>query len=155
MIKVNVQKKKQKSATKTKTKTQTVNKKPVVTQKPVTSGSTVNSGSGGEKNITRSEWVSILCKKLDIDASGIDLASTDLDYADISEDKNAVQIEAAYKYGLLPQEGDSQDVPCFKPQETVTREYMAYTLSKALGFEYSGAPDDCEEEFGKDIQWAE
>lgn len=39
----------------------------------------------------------------------------------------------------------AQDVPCFNPQETVTREYMAYTLSKALGFEYSGEPDDCED----------
>lgn len=37
-------------------------------------------------------------KKLDIDTSGINLASTDLDYADISDDKNAVQIEAAHKY---------------------------------------------------------
>lgn len=147
VIKVNVQKKKQKSAAKTNVKTQTVNKKPVVTQKPATSGtgSTVNSGSSVDKKITRSEWVSILCKKLDIDTSGINLASTDLDYADISDDKNAVQIEAAHKYGLLPEEGDSQDVPCFNPQETVTREYMAYTLSKALGFEYSGEPDDCED----------
>ena len=52
-----------------------------------------------------------------------------LDYADISDDKNAVQIEAAHKYGLLPEEGDSQDVPCFNPQETVTREYMAVSYT--------------------------
>ena len=65
VIKVNVQKKKQKSAAKTNVKTQTVNKKPVVTQKPATSGtgSTVNSGSSVDKKITRSEWVSVFYAK--------------------------------------------------------------------------------------------
>lgn len=83
---------------------------------------------------TRSEWI----KKL-VDSFKFELSYPDRGYAfsDIEKDKNALQIQTAYTLGLLPDErlDKEQDVPHFYPNKKVTREYMAYTVVKALGFE--------------------
>ncbi len=90
-----------------------------------------------DKTYTRSEWIGILTEVLGVSVDGINIENESLGFADISEDENAVWIEVAYRYGMLPNEVEDelQDVPMFYPEKTVDREYMAYTICKAMGFE--------------------
>lgn len=94
------------------------------------------------KIYTRSEWIKILIDSLDINKEEIknnDNEEEDVDYecADIDEDVNSNEIQEAYSLGIIPDEREDkeQDVIFFEPTKIVTREYMAYTLSKALGFQ--------------------
>lgn len=94
------------------------------------------------KIYTRSEWIKILIDSLDINKEEIknnDKEEEDVDYecADIDEDVNSNEIQEAYSLGIIPDEREDkeQDVIFFEPTKIVTREYMAYTLSKALGFQ--------------------
>lgn len=94
-------------------------------------------------NVTRRDWIKTLCEVMSIDISGIDAETVDYDFVDIERDTCALQIEAAYRYGLLPDEYDVQDVPYFNPGYPVTREYMAYTMSKALGIQNGDKEGAC------------
>lgn len=114
---------------------------PQTTKKPTTTPSVTEDGS--KKTYTRSKWIKILCDQLNIDTTKINADDVDYDFADIEVDDNAIEIEAAYRYGLLPEETANQDVPYFYPDKKVTRDYMAYTLSHALGFKYGGELITC------------
>ena len=86
---------------------------------------------------TRSEWIALLAEKLDMDLSA-DAELIDYYYLDVRGDANAVAIELAQAYGLLPPpdvEDPEQDIPLFYPNAIADREFVAYTAVKAKGFE--------------------
>ena len=85
--------------------------------------------------LTRSQWAGMLANILEFDLSS-EAPESGFSYADIADDSNAIAIEIAHRYELFPNdlEDKQQDVPYFKPNEEVTREFMAYTVFKALGF---------------------
>ena len=114
--------------------------KPVKSTKP---SATPGPTSTPDNRVTRGNWIKTLCEEMSIDVSGIQADAVDYDFADIENYSGALQIEAAYRYGLLPVENDVQDVPYFYPVNMLTRDYMAYTLSRALGFKFDGELISC------------
>lgn len=62
-------------------------------------------------------------------------------YGDTKDATYGAYAETAYLYGLLPTpdsegyEDPEQDIPLFEADKPATREYVAYTVAKALGFE--------------------
>ena len=86
---------------------------------------------------TRGEWVAKLAENLGMNLTS-DLSDWDFYYIDVIGDPNAVAIEAANAYGLLPPpevEDVEQDIPMFYPNKIADREFVAYTAVRAMGFE--------------------
>lgn len=109
-----------------------------------TIGYTLESGGGTSptdgSTYTRGQWIQLLTEKM-----GINLSTNpdDIDYfyGDTIDSPNGIAIEAAQIYGILPipnSEGyadPEQDIPLFYPDEVATREFVAYTVVKAMGYE--------------------
>lgn len=93
--------------------------------------------SDDETTFTKEEWVNLLSEKMGITAA-VD-NSFGYSYSDIAESQYADVIEAAYQYGILPESADTDydpdnDVPRFNPTAPATREFAAYTATRAAGF---------------------
>ncbi len=91
-----------------------------------------------ETEYTRAEWVALLVEKLGISVTTD--SAFGYSYSDIADTEYADIIETAYQYGMLPesanQDYDSDnDVPVFSPYETATREFAAYTIIHAMGYD--------------------
>lgn len=90
---------------------------------------------------TRGEWIDKLATLIDMNLS-TDAATMDHYFADTQDSEYVVAIETAYAYGILPDvvlEDEEQDVPCFEPNGIADREFVAYTLAKALGLQSGNA----------------
>ena len=88
------------------------------------------------ESYTRGEWMELLAAMLDMNLN-TDIDSIEYYYADTQESEYAVAIETSQAYGLIPSvelEDENQDVPYFYPEEAATREFVAYTVAKALGY---------------------
>lgn len=110
-----------------------------------------NSNQQGNTNLvdqnkyyTRGEWIKLLGDMFGF-AENSTLSVENYEFADTKEDKEYGYLaEVANVYGILPEcdsegyEDPEQDVPLFESSKIVTREYAAYTIVQALGFE----PDD-------------
>lgn len=89
---------------------------------------------------TRAEWVSALADKLEMN---METGDGDLQYyyADTEGTTYGKAVEIAYNYGILPppdSEGfidPDQDIPYFEGDRVATREFVAYTVVHAMGFE--------------------
>ena len=91
----------------------------------------------GKTTFTRGQWVQLLAEKINMNLNA-DLTDYDYFYTDTKNSNYVIAIETARAYGFLPPTGS----PLFHPNEIVTREFVAYTLAKALG--YIGTYDlDC------------
>lgn len=94
---------------------------------------------------TRGEWIAILAYLLEMDLN-VDTENVDFYFADTEENENGIAIETCNAFGILPEpelEDLEQDVPMFYPDEIATREFVAYTVVKAMGFD--GSHDDVEQ----------
>lgn len=92
---------------------------------------------------TRAEWVAALANKLGMNLE-VDAEKIDYYYGDTKGHENAIAIEAARAYGILPPADVAdleQDIPLFYPDKTATREFAAYTAVKAMGFDGTNAFD--------------
>lgn len=101
------------------------------------------------ESYTRGEWMELLAAMLDMNLN-TDIDSIEYYYADTQESEYAVAIETSQAYGLIPAvelEDENQDVPYFYPEEAATREFVAYTVAKALGY------DDNAQENADWIDW--
>ena len=80
-------------------------------------------------------------------------AQYDYFYGDTENYEKGDLIETANALGLLPTpdsegyEDPQQDIPLFRPDDTATREFVAYTVAKGMGFygDYELACDDLEQ----------
>ena len=89
-----------------------------------------------DETYTRGEWIQMLAEMVDMN---LDCDKEELQYhfADTEDSKYGIAIETAYAYNLLPEEklqDELQDVSYFYPDKIAEREFVAYTLSKAMGF---------------------
>ncbi len=92
---------------------------------------------------TRAEWISLLVEKIDMVLLEDDEELNHY-YADTVDHAYASEIETAYAYNILPPadiEDLEQDVPLFYPDDIATREFVAYTAVRAMGFDGSHAYD--------------
>lgn len=102
----------------------------------ITANFIINSGSV----YTRGQWIQLLADKLNFDYSSVDMNEFAYKYADTQTSGYGLAIEMAEVYGILPppdSEGyidPEQDIPFFRPNETATREFAAFTAVKAMGF---------------------
>lgn len=98
--------------------------------------------------LTRGEWIKLLLDKTKKNVSR-DLASMTYYYGDTEGHTYGPDIETAQALGILPPadsegfEDPEQDIPLFRPDEKVTREFAAYTAVKALGFQDDGSTISC------------
>lgn len=79
--------------------------------------------------ITREEWIVKLVNLFKYDAT-FDSYSFD----DFEESKYPDQIETAIQYGLVDLKKDKNNMTLFEPNKYATREFVAYSTIKALGF---------------------
>lgn len=96
-----------------------------------------------ECDYTRGEWVQLLAELVDMNLS-VDVNSIDYYYADTENSEYGIAIETANGYGLLPEpdiEDLEQDVPLFYPDDPATKEFVAYTVVHAMGFDGSNSYD--------------
>ena len=91
--------------------------------------------------LTRGEWIAALTGKLGYSVEQgnltMDPATGDVlhVYDDIDGDAHAMEIEAAYSYGVLPALSQGDGEPrLFLPDSPATREFAAATAVRALGF---------------------
>lgn len=90
-----------------------------------------------ETSYTRGEWIEKLASMVNMNLN-IDEESLDCFYCDTQDSPNVIAIETAQAYGILPEvdlDDPEQDVPAFYPNDIATREFVAYTIVKALGYE--------------------
>ena len=93
-----------------------------------------------EKTFTKGEWVSIIIDKFDIEIGEFP-EGFDYFYGDSAESDYGAVVETAQAYGLLPAPDSpgyvdpEQDVPLFEADKPATREFVAYTVAKTMGFE--------------------
>lgn len=87
-----------------------------------------------QTTVKKSEWISTLMEitnykvqseLFDYESNG----SVSYSFSDISKDKNSGIIETAVKYGIIPTAGGE-----FRPNSAVTREFLAVTSIRAVGF---------------------
>lgn len=105
-----------------------------------------------ELTYTRGEWVKLLNEKFEIENIEIS-EGYDYFYGDSIDSPYGVLAETAHSNGILPPpdsegyEDPEQDIPLFEAEKPATREYVAYTVSKAMGFEgeYTFEPEDLED----------
>lgn len=113
-----------------------VNKKGVVTAKKA--GKAKITAKAGTKKyvctitvkkkpaVTKVEWISALLKKAGISTETI----TEYHFTDTKNNSAGKAIETAYNKGILPKSGKK-----FYPNRPATREFMAVTAVRAMGFE--------------------
>lgn len=87
-----------------------------------------------QPTVTKSEWISSLMETTNykVQSELFDYGqngSVTYSFSDISKDKNVEIIETAVKYGIIPV-ADGE----FKPNSAVTREFLAVTSIRAIGF---------------------
>lgn len=82
---------------------------------------------------TKGEWIKALLKQINVSLIG---KSEYIDYyfSDTKAHPHGVAIELAYACGIIPDNTDPQDVPVFKPNDTVTREFAAVAMVRALKY---------------------
>ncbi len=106
------------------------------TSSTITANFTLDSGG----TFTRGQWIQLLAEKFSFDLSTINAEDFDYKYADTKISQYGLAIEMADLYGILPapdSEGyldPEQDIPLFRPDDTATREFAAFTVVKAMGF---------------------
>jgi hypothetical protein len=87
----------------------------------------------------KGEWVTLLSEKIGISTATIE--ESDYFYGDSHSSEYGLIVETAKRYGLLPTpdsagyEDPLQDIPLFEADKPATREFVAYTIAKAMGFE--------------------
>lgn len=79
--------------------------------------------------ITREEWIVKL-----IDLMGYEATFEAYSFDDFEESKNPDKIETAIQYGLVDLKADKNNKILFEPNKYATREFVAYSTIKALGF---------------------
>mgnify|MGYP004462963387 FL=1 len=84
--------------------------------------------TGAKVAVTRAEWVSALLKQADIKAGKI----SKYHFSDTKKNAKGKTIETAYARGILPVKKKSKK---FYPNKAATREFMAVTAVRALGFQ--------------------
>ena len=84
--------------------------------------------TGAKVAVTRAEWVSALLKQADIKAGKI----SKYHFLDTKKNAKGKAIETAYARGILPVKKKSKK---FYPNKAATREFMAVTAVRALGFQ--------------------
>lgn len=96
----------------------------------------------GDRTFTRGEFLSGLANKLAIEL--VDLTDEEnyiYFFGDSPQSSYAELAETFHNLGYLPTPDNDgyvdpeQDVPMFESEKTVTREYAAYVVAKAMGFE--------------------
>lgn len=86
---------------------------------------------------TRAEWIAMLANMMEMNLNA-DPEKIVYHFADTQDIPEGIAIETAYAYGIVPDyriEDEEQDVPVFEPNELATREFAAYTASRAVGFD--------------------
>lgn len=84
--------------------------------------------TGAKVAVTRAEWVSALLKQADIKTGKI----SKYHFSDTKKNVKGKAIETAYARGILPVKKKSKK---FYPNKAATREFMAVTAVRALGFQ--------------------
>lgn len=84
--------------------------------------------TGAKVAVTRAEWVSALLKQADIKTGKI----SKYHFSDTKKNAKGEVIETAYARGILPVKKKSKK---FYPNKAATREFMAVTAVRALGFQ--------------------
>ncbi len=84
--------------------------------------------TGAKVAVTRAEWVSALLKQADIKTGKI----SKYHFSDTKKNAKGKAIETAYARGILPVKKKSKK---FYPNKAATREFMAVTAVRALGFQ--------------------
>ena len=84
--------------------------------------------TGAKVAVTRAEWVSALLKQADIKTGKI----SKYHFSDTKKNAKGKVIETAYARGILPVKKKSKK---FYPNKAATREFMAVTAVRALGFQ--------------------
>lgn len=97
--------------------------------------------TNNDKGYTRGEWIKLLSNTFGF-ADNSSLSDVNYEFADtLSDNEYGYLAEVANVYGIIPEcdaegfEDPDQDVPLFESSKKVTREYAAYTIVQALGFE--------------------
>jgi len=92
-----------------------------------------------DSSYTRGQWLQLLEEKLDIVQVSID-DGYDYAYGDSPDSQYGAVVETAQVYDLLSTpatmsaDGQTAIVPLFEPNEPATREFVAYTVVKAMGY---------------------
>ena len=83
----------------------------------------------GNNNISRGEWIQMLADKVNmkLETQGNEI---EYYYSDTKKSPYGIAIETARVYDILPE----QNKTTFKPDDLATREFVAYTVTKAMGF---------------------
>lgn len=79
--------------------------------------------------ITREEWIVKL-----IDLMGYEAKFDSYSFDDFEKSKNPDKIETAIQYGLVDLKSDKNNKILFEPNKYATREFVAYSTIKVLGF---------------------
>ena len=93
--------------------------------------------------ISRGEWIHLLMQGLQKQVAAKENLAVHY-FGDTEGTVYEAEIETAQMSGILPPadsegfEDSEQDIPLFRPEETATREFAAYTAVKALGFQNDG-----------------
>lgn len=89
---------------------------------------------------TRGQWLQLLEDKLEITQIALD-DDYDYVYGDSPDSPYGAVVETAQAYGLLSTpatmsaDGQTAIVPLFNPDDSATREFVAYTVVKAMGYQ--------------------
>ena len=83
----------------------------------------------GNSNISRGEWIQMLADKVNmkLETQGSEI---EYYYSDTKKSPYGISIETARVYDILPE----QNKTTFKPDDLATREFVAYTVTKAMRF---------------------
>lgn len=83
----------------------------------------------GNNNISRGEWIQMLADKVNmkLETQGNEI---EYHYSDTKKSPYGIAIETARVYDILPE----QNKTAFKPDDLATREFVAYTVTKAMRF---------------------
>ena len=92
-----------------------------------------------ESTITREEWIAYLMQTIEQPA----LTDVQFSFDDSENASEPAILEAAIQCGILDAQPDGDNMVYVNPQQTATREFIAYTAVRALGYQLleTGTPE--------------
>lgn len=93
-----------------------------------------------EGEITREQWITKLVDNLQLTSEFEHYSFDDFDKAN-----DAGKIETAIQHGIIDLKADEDNMILFSPNDYATREFVAYTTAKALGFVDNGNRLECKD----------
>ncbi|WP_286154824.1 carboxypeptidase regulatory-like domain-containing protein [Thomasclavelia cocleata] len=96
-----------------------------------------------EGEVTREQWITKLVDNLQLTSEFEHYSFDDFDKAN-----DASKIETAIQHGIIDLKAGEDNMILFSPNDYATREFVAYTTAKALGFVDNGNKLECKD---KDI----